>query len=120
MQPNLSPIERAFQLARLGTFLQVTEIKEQLAREGYFTEVVCGPTLHAQLNRAMEAARIARWKNTTGPSIREPTGRRKPQADGLTMIKLEKMPLKKLLALQAKIKAAIDEQRLAGATTGAS
>lgn len=112
MQPNITPIERAFQLARLGTFFQVTEIKEQLGREGYFTEVICGPTLHAQLNLAMEAARIARWTNATGRSVREPAERRKQQANGLTETQLEKMPLKRLLALQAKIKAAIDERRL--------
>ncbi len=89
MQPNITPIERAFQLARLGTFLQVTEIKEQLGREGYFTEVICGPTLHAQLNLAMEAARIARWKHTTDPSNRGAAPRRKPQADRLGERQLE-------------------------------
>ena len=35
MQPNLSPIERAFQLAATGRYSTVSEIKLQLAREGY-------------------------------------------------------------------------------------
>jgi len=30
MEPNVTAIERAFQLARLGIFLQVAEIKERL------------------------------------------------------------------------------------------
>ena len=38
MQPNLSPIERAFQLAATGRYSTVSEIKLQLTREGYRQE----------------------------------------------------------------------------------
>ena len=42
MQPNLSPIERAFQLAATSRYSTVSEIKLQLAREGYPQEQVEG------------------------------------------------------------------------------
>ena len=62
MEPNVTPIERAFQLARLGIFLQVTEIKERMREEGYFTESITGPTLLNQLRCIMETAQRSRWK----------------------------------------------------------
>ena len=61
MEPNVTPIERAFELARLGIFLQVTEIKERLREEGYFTESITGPTLHTQLKSIMQTAQKSRW-----------------------------------------------------------
>jgi len=72
MEPNVTAIERAFQLARLGIFLQVAEIKERLRHEGYFTESIWGPTLHTQLKCIMLAAHKTRWKRP-----RSPAGRRK-------------------------------------------
>ncbi len=62
MEPNVNPIERAFQLARLGIFLQVTEIKERMREEGYFTESITGRTLLNQLQGLMQTARRSRWK----------------------------------------------------------
>ncbi len=62
MEPNVTAIERAFQLARLGIFLQVTEIKERMREEGYFTESITGPTLLNQLRDIMQAAQKSRWK----------------------------------------------------------
>ncbi len=59
MEPNVTAIERAFQLARLGIFLQVAEIKERL---GYFTESITGPTLHTQLRCIMQTAQKIRWR----------------------------------------------------------
>jgi hypothetical protein len=60
MEPNVSTIERAFQLAATGRFLTVTEIKLQLSREGYRHELVDGPELSRQLIAAMTKARAAR------------------------------------------------------------
>jgi hypothetical protein len=57
MIPNITVIERAFQLAQRGTFREVHEIKEQLSREGYFTDTVMGPMLCAQLKSQMTVAR---------------------------------------------------------------
>ncbi len=62
MEPNVTPIERAFELARLGIFLQVTEIKERMREEGYFTESITGRTLLNQLQGVMQMARKSRWK----------------------------------------------------------
>ncbi len=53
MEPNVTAIERAFQLARLGIFLQVAEIKERL---GYFTESSTDYSSHsAQVHHAKGA-----------------------------------------------------------------
>ncbi len=62
MEPNVTAVERAFQLARLGIFLQVTEIKERMREEGYFTESITGPTLLNQLRCIMQTAQRSRWK----------------------------------------------------------
>ena len=62
MEPNKTAIERAFELARTGLYLGVSEIKERLRHEGYFTESVTGPALRTQLKILMEAARKTRWK----------------------------------------------------------
>ena len=45
MEPNKTAIERAFELARAGLYLEVSEIKERLRHEGYFTETVTGLAL---------------------------------------------------------------------------
>ncbi len=73
MIAGTTTIERAFQLARLGIFLDVGEIRQRLREEGYFSETICGPALHAQLKLAIEGARTARWhslevRGTSGAS----------------------------------------------------
>jgi hypothetical protein len=60
MDPNVSTLERAFQLAATGRYLTVTEIKLQLSREGYRHELVNGPALAKQLLAAMTKARAVR------------------------------------------------------------
>ena len=57
MKPNISTLERAFELAATGLFSTVTEIKLRLAREGYQFEQVEGPELAKQLVAAMTKAR---------------------------------------------------------------
>ena len=57
MQPNLSPIERAFQLAATGRYSTVSEIKLQLAREGYQQEQVEGRQLAKQIVEIIVKAR---------------------------------------------------------------
>ena len=56
MKPNVSTLERAFELAATGLFSTVTEIRLQLAREGYQYEQVQGPELAKQLVAAMTKA----------------------------------------------------------------
>jgi len=50
MKPNISPLERAFDLARTGEYRNVTEIKRVLVAEGYTIHQITGPTLVRQLN----------------------------------------------------------------------
>ncbi|MBS0233828.1 MAG: hypothetical protein JSR99_10110 [Proteobacteria bacterium] len=58
MDPRLSQLERAFELARSGRFSTVAEIKRKLREEGYMDDQVEGPLLFGQLNSLMkEAAR---------------------------------------------------------------
>ena len=47
MKPNISTLERAFELAATGLFSTVTEIKLRLAREGYQFEQVEGRNLQS-------------------------------------------------------------------------
>ena len=75
MDPNVSTLERAFQLASTGRYLTVTEIRLQLSREGYRHELVDGPTLKRQLVEVMTKARAARTaKPDKGAAC--PSGRR--------------------------------------------
>jgi hypothetical protein len=64
MDPNTTAIERAFQLARLGTYLNVSEIKERLHVDGYPTDTISGPHLYEQLKSAIRAGRGNRWPVT--------------------------------------------------------
>jgi hypothetical protein len=57
MDPNLSALERAFQLARSGRVAQVGHIKQQLRREGYNERAVEGPSLSSQLRNIIKIAR---------------------------------------------------------------
>jgi hypothetical protein len=59
MEPNISAVERAFQLAASGRYLTVSEIKLTLAREGYRHELVEGRQLAKQLLAVIARARAA-------------------------------------------------------------
>ena len=60
MEPNVSTLERAFQLAATGRYVTVSEIKLVLTREGYRHELVDGPELSKQLVAAITKARAER------------------------------------------------------------
>ena len=49
MKPNVNSLERAFELARAGTFESVDDIKGQLHQEGYSSKSIVGKHLSAQL-----------------------------------------------------------------------
>ena len=49
MKPHVNSLERAFELARAGTFESVDDIKGQLHQEGYSSKSVVGKHLSAQL-----------------------------------------------------------------------
>jgi len=56
VDPRLSQLERAFELARSGRFSTVAEIKRKLREEGYMDDQVEGPVLFGQLNSLMKKA----------------------------------------------------------------
>jgi hypothetical protein len=49
MKPNMTAIERAFELARSGHVASVADIRAQLKREGYEQSLVVGRVLTSQL-----------------------------------------------------------------------
>jgi hypothetical protein len=67
MDPKLSTIERAFQIARSGHASNVQEIKDALRKEGYMPEQISGPVLSKQL---LAIITVAREKDNVGRSKR--------------------------------------------------
>ncbi len=59
MDPKLTALERAFQLARSGRVATITELLQALRRDRYDTQQVQGPTLRRQLTALIKAARSA-------------------------------------------------------------
>ena len=49
MQPNVSALERAFELARSGQYSSVDDVKRGLSSEGYSTAQITGRGLSRQL-----------------------------------------------------------------------
>ena len=64
MDPNLTTLERAFQLAATGRYLTVSEIKLRLHEEGYSHGQIDGPLLKKQLMDAIANARHERGKKS--------------------------------------------------------
>jgi hypothetical protein len=52
--PNVTPVERAFQLARSGRCKTTADIQLRLKAEGYSTDQVIGPTLMKQLRAVID------------------------------------------------------------------
>jgi hypothetical protein len=52
--PNITPIERAFHLARSGRCKTTGDIQSRLKAEGYPTEQIVGPTLMKQLQAIID------------------------------------------------------------------
>jgi hypothetical protein len=57
MDPTVTALERAFQMARSGDYVSVDDIKRQLSSEGYAASQVTGRTLMKQLLGLIRAAR---------------------------------------------------------------
>ena len=57
MRPNTTALERAFELAGCGTYTKVSEIKQRLSAEGYWTDTIEGRGLAQQLRAMIEMAR---------------------------------------------------------------
>jgi|HubBroStandDraft_1064217.scaffolds.fasta_scaffold573376_1 hypothetical protein len=56
MDPNITSLERAFELARSGACASVRDIRHRLAAEGYAQNQIDGPRLIQQLRELCEAA----------------------------------------------------------------
>jgi hypothetical protein len=57
MNPSISALERAFQLARSGRPAGIRDIRTQLKREGYDDRAVEGPSLTLQLRNLIKVSR---------------------------------------------------------------
>jgi hypothetical protein len=57
MDHTITAIERAFQLAKSGSYASVQEIKKRLSAEGYPLSHITGRTLSKQLVELIKAAR---------------------------------------------------------------
>jgi hypothetical protein len=57
MDHRMTTLERAFQLARSGEVLGLTDIMASLKRDGYATSQIEGPLLRRQLSHLIKIAR---------------------------------------------------------------
>lgn len=57
MDSNKTALERAFELARSGTVLNMAELRSRIRREGYSSEQVEGKALGRQLRDLIVAAK---------------------------------------------------------------
>jgi len=56
MDPNMTSLERAFELARSGVCATVSEIRHRLFAEGYAADQIDGPHLIRQLRALCESS----------------------------------------------------------------
>ena len=61
MQANTTAVERAFELAKSGRYVNVGEIKYRLHVEGHFADAITGTQLSEQLKAIIDTARKTRW-----------------------------------------------------------
>jgi len=62
MKPNVSALERAFELAHTGRFTTIEDLRRKLRDEGYPLGQLVGPYLHKQLQQMMVEANPAASK----------------------------------------------------------
>ena len=55
MEPNVTAVERAFQLAQTGRYPTVEDIKRHLKKEGYLQHYIEGRSLTRQLREIIRA-----------------------------------------------------------------
>jgi hypothetical protein len=79
MDPKLSAIERAFQIARTGHATSSQDIKYALIKEGYPPGQIEGPSLSRQL---MAIITVAREKDSIRRTWRRDAGYQIGQGDG--------------------------------------
>ena len=69
MDPKVSTLERAFQLARSGQAASIDDIKKRLKREGYEEKAVDGgPSLAGQLRKLIHEARERKGDQKVAPT----------------------------------------------------
>jgi hypothetical protein len=73
MDPKVSALERAFQLAESGRVANVDDIKKRLKVEGYDQQVVDGgPSLAGQLRKLIREASKRKGGPKVAPSLPPP------------------------------------------------
>jgi hypothetical protein len=65
MQPNLTALERAFELAKSGKFRRVMDLRRRLCAEGYCARQLGGRVLKIHLQRLMAEAQRAALGSTS-------------------------------------------------------
>ena len=81
MDPKVSALERAFQLARSGQVASIDDIKKRLKREGYEEKAVDGgPSLAGQLRKLISEARERKGGPIAAPSRSARRSTRPPAA----------------------------------------
>ena len=59
MDHNVTPLERAFQLAKSGECRGVEDIRRRMRADGYESTQIAGPALLLQLRKLIKAARAS-------------------------------------------------------------
>ncbi len=67
MKPGPTALERAFELARSGTYENLTALRRKLEAEGYSRRLIEGRTLTRQLNDICRASAETSSLKFTGP-----------------------------------------------------
>ena len=81
MACKVSPLERAFQLARSGRIAKVDEIRKQLRQEGYDESVVDGGTASLRGDHERLARRVLLHQTTPYQQARPPLDRQRRDLD---------------------------------------
>jgi hypothetical protein len=79
MDPSITELERAFQLAKSGDCRSVDEIRKKLSSEGYYATQVTGKGLLRQLQAIIAAGLEARKERGSGVPARKDRSHSTPE-----------------------------------------
>jgi hypothetical protein len=85
MDPSITELERAFQLAKSGECRSVDEIRKKLSQEGYYATQVTGKGLLRQLQGIIAAELKARSLARKAPARPKMPERKRSARDGISI-----------------------------------
>jgi hypothetical protein len=88
MDPSITELERAFQLAKSGECRSVDEIRKKLSSEGYYATQVTGKGLLRQLQGIIAAELEARGVERKAPARPKMPERKRSAGDGISTDRL--------------------------------